>query len=333
MIPGPALAEWIADDAAQQRSQARVEACAVKWGDHPIMEQIVREVGLLDRRSPENLLAAARRFMDRTQDIDAMMADFIASCGADPFFRPPFLPITHGMYNSLVLYQHPELSIGLGVTSVSALAAKKTSRTGAASVNFTGYVLLLRFVKAGGATLSVWEAPRITDDFRADIAGQCRRVEVRQIEDGDEIVIDGRYQSFVIEHATSDMVYFQAVARSECAPVCAEYDADSGAFVGASGTDDAGSRVQMMASLLRAMERDDALPLLAEGLDNWQFHTRWHVMREMLAMDAEAALPRLQRMATEDPHLEVRAAARQTLDMFFADTAEAGDGEVLSCRA
>lgn len=329
MIPGPALAAWIADSEAQQRSQARVEACAAKWGDHPIMAQIVREIGTMKRRSPENLLDAARRFMDRTRDIDAMFGDFIADCRADPFFRPPFLPITHGLYNSLVLFQHPELSIGLGVTGVSGLAAKKTGRTGSASVSFTGYVILLRFIKAGGATLSIWEAPRIGDDFHAGIAGRARRVEVREIRDGDEIVVDGRYQSFVLEHATGDIVYFQAVARSECAPVCAEYDVDSGEFIGASGTDDAGSRVQMMASLLRAMDRDDALSLLEEGLDNWQFHTRWHVMREMLAMDAEAVLPRLRRMAADDPHPEVRAAARQTLDMFFA---EEGDEEAVSCR-
>lgn len=333
MIPGPALAEWIADSEAQNRSFARVQACAAKWSDHPIMQQIGREVGMLGRRSPEALLAAARRFLDRTDDVDLMLREFQANCRIDPFFRPPLVPITHGIYNSLVLYQHPDLAIGLGVTSLAALAAKKAGRSGPASVNFTGYVILLRFIKAGGATLSIWEAPRIDDQFHADTAGRCRRVSVHKIADGDEIVIDGRHQSFVIEHATSDIVYFEAVARGECGPVCAEYDADSGAFVGASGTDDAGSRVQMMASLLRAMGRNDALPVLGEGLGNWQFHTRWQIMREMLAMDAEAALPWLRRMAEQDPHPDVRETARRTLETFFP----AGDGEATleaaPCRA
>ena len=75
----------------------------------------------------------------------------------------------------------------------------------------------------------------------------------------------------------------------------------------------------MMVSLLRVMEREDALPLIAEALDSPHFYTRWHIMRELLAMDAEAALPPLRRMAADDPHPEVRAAARQTLDLFFAD--------------
>ena len=89
----------------------------------------------------------------------------------------------------------------------------------------------------------------------------------------------------------------------------------------------------MMVSLLRAMEREDALPLIIEeALDSPHFYTRWHIMREMLAMDADAALPSLRRMAAGDPHPDIRAAARQTLDLFFADEPEAGEGETL-CRA
>jgi len=53
-------------------------------------------------------------------------------------------------------------------------------------------------------------------------------------------------------------------------------------------------------------------------------------MRELLALDADAALPPLRRMADRDPHPEVRAAARQTLELFFADEPEtAGD---VQCR-
>lgn len=332
MIPGPALATWIADRDAQKSSQARVDACVGKWSAHPLMTQVEREIFDLPRQTPEALIAVARRFLDRSGDIEAMMREFIATSRIDPFFRPPLSPITHGIFNSLLLYHHAELSIALGVTSVATLAAKKSGRSGAASINFAGHVMLLRFIKAGGAILSFWEAPPITATFEAARAGRCRLVERREIADGEEIVIDGRHQSFVIDHATSDMVYYQAVARGESAPVCAEYDADTLEFVGASSTDEVSSRIQMMTSLLRAMGRDEALPLLAESLDGWHFHTRWHIMREMLAMDAEAALPSLRRMAETDPHPDIRAAARQTLDLFFPDTPAAGE-EAVSCRA
>jgi HEAT repeat protein len=88
----------------------------------------------------------------------------------------------------------------------------------------------------------------------------------------------------------------------------------------------------MMVSLLRTMERDDALPLIEEALASPHFYTRWHIMRELIAMDAERALPLLRRMAADDPHPEVRATARQTLDLFFADEAEGHEGAI-ACPA
>jgi HEAT repeat protein len=94
----------------------------------------------------------------------------------------------------------------------------------------------------------------------------------------------------------------------------------------------------MMVSLLRALERDEAFPVFEAALENPHFHTRWHVMREMLAMDADAALPSLQKMAAEDPHPDVRAAARQALSLFFAEEEEeagaaVAQGEGAACRA
>ena len=71
------------------------------------------------------------------------------------------------------------------------------------------------------------------------------------------------------------------------------------------------------------------MPLLETALASPHFYTRWHVMRELLALDAEAAQPHLVRMAEADPHPEVRAAARQTLDLFFADAAAP---ETAQCR-
>ena len=335
MIPGAALADWLADREAQRRSYQAVEAFAAKWGVKPLMTQLEREVSELDPRTSEDLLAAARRFMDRTAELETMMRELIATSRLDPFFRPPFHPLSNEVQNSLLLYHHPDLSISLGVTGVDQLAAKKSGRTTPASINFTGYASLMRFIKAGGATLSIWEAAPIEDAFVAGEAGPCRLVEQRRFEDGEELVIDGRRRSFVIEHAESDMLIFQAVARAGCAPVGTEYDYDSRRFIAASSTDEVSSRVQMMVSLLRAMDREDAFPLFEEALSSPQFYTRWYVMREMLAMDADAALPSLRRMAASDPHPDVRAAAAQALELFFdgEEAAAAPPAGDVACRA
>ncbi len=333
MIAGPALAKWLADRDAQRRSYQAVDACAQRWSVQPLMTQLERELTELPERNSVNVLAAARRFLDRTDEISAMMDEMIAGSRAEPFFRPPFHPLSSDIHNSLLLYHHPDLSIGLGVTGVDMLAAKKSGKRGATSINFTGLVTVMRFVKAGNATLSFWEMPAITDRFVASEAGNCRFAERRRIDDGEEMVIDGRHQSFVIEHAETDIVFFQATIRAGAAPLAVEYDSRSLAFIGASSTDEASSRVQMMVSLLRTMDREDALPLIEESLATPHFYARWHIMRELLAMDAEAALPPLRRMAASDPHPEVRAAAQQTLDLFFEDEAAPAPQGGLTCRA
>jgi hypothetical protein len=153
-----------------------------------------------------------------------------------------------------------------------------------------------------------------------------RLVERRAIHDGEEMVVDGRHQSFIIDHASSDMILLQALVRVGAAPVAIEYDSKTMSFIGASSTDEVSSRVQMMVSLLRTMGREDAVPLIVAALDSPHFYARWHIMRELLALDADAALPHLRRMAESDPHPEVRATAQQTLQLFFADeSATAGD--------
>lgn len=330
MIAGAALAAWLADRAAQQRSRDAVDAVSRTWARHPLMTDLETRLAALPARSAAAVLDAARAFIDRTDDIAALIGAMIEGSKADPFFRPPLHSVSSEVQNGLLLFHHRDLSISLGVSGVDMLAAKKAGARGSSSISFTGITGLFRFVKAGGATLSFWEAPPIGDDFVASQAGKCRFVERRRIADGEELVLDGRCQSFVIEHASSDILYFHAMVRPEAAPLAAEYDSRTLAFVGASSTDEAASRIQMMVSLLRTMEREDAVPLLEEALDSPHFYTRWHVMRELLALDADAAQPHLRRMAEADPHPEVRAAARRTLDLFFADEASP---ENETCRA
>jgi hypothetical protein len=333
MIPGAALGRWLSDGGAQKLSYDRVEASAQRWSVQPLMTSLERELSDKPDQSPEQLIDAARRFMDRTADVEALMREMIAGSRQDPFFRPPFHPISSEVHNSLLLYHHPDLSISLGVTGLDALAAKKVARRGPASINFTGFLTLMRFLKAGNATLSFWEADPIDDNFSAAHAGRCRLVERRRLSDGEEFLVDGRHQSFVIEHVEGDILFFQAVARAGAAPVGVEHDSDTLECIGASSTDEASSRLQMMVSLLRALERDDAFPLFEAALASPQFYTRWHVMREMLAVDADAALPHLERMAQADPHPDIRAAAQQTLALFFPEDGAAEQQKADPCRA
>lgn len=333
MIPTERQAAWLSSRAEQQRTGATIQSFQEEWSVAPLFAQLERELVGLQSPTPEQVLAAARRFFAKTGDIRALVDAMIQRCGADPFFVPAFHPLASDVHSGLLLYNHADLSIALGVTGVDMLAAKKAHRRDSASIGFSGLWTLFRYLTAGDAVVSFWEAPQITEGFTAATAGRCRCVGRRRIRDGEEILIDGSRQSFIVEHAGSDMVYLQAVVRAGAAPLTAEYDSETRRFIGATSTDEASSRVQMMATLLRQMEREDAAPLLRQLLGSPHFYTRWYLMRELLALDAEAAHPDLTRMAAEDPHPEVRAAAAQTLRLFFADSEERVRTGAVACPA
>jgi HEAT repeat protein len=110
------------------------------------------------------------------------------------------------------------------------------------------------------------------------------------------------------------MVLLQATIATDQAPLAVEYDSATGEYVGCSATGDTSSRIQMITTLLRKLDHQPAFAAIAAFLDHPDFFVRWHVMKELLGLDAEAALPHLRRMAATDPHPEPRRAARAVLD-------------------
>jgi hypothetical protein len=332
MIAGAELTAWLSDRDRQKISHDARKAFAQKWAGKPLMTDIQHELDAMPVHSSAGVRAVAERFLARHEELEILVDEMIAASAADPFFTPPFLSVSSDIHTGLLLFEHPSLSIAMGVTGVDALAAKKSGKRGPTSIGFTGYLTLFQFLKAGGATLSFWEAPQVEAGFVREGSGRCRLVGRRKVEDGESFVMDGRLESFVIDHAASDVLYLQAIVRVDAAPLSVEYDSGSFEFVGASSTDEGSSRIQMMTTLLRLMERTDAAPVIAEALASPHFYTRWHIMRELLALDAELALPHLRAMAEADPHPEVRATAKQTLDAFFGDGGAASGGNV-QCRA
>ena len=332
MLAGEALGRWLKDDAAQNASKTAIEAFGKNFRSSGPMGDLGKELEAVARDDAEGIMAAAESFLDKTDLIDSAMLDLLRASAADPYFRPPLRRVFSPVHLGLLLLDNPKLSILLALTSPDALAAKRIARKGPASITFGGQRSIFKFLKAGGAILSFWEAPPIGDGFTAEANARCRKVEQRRIEDGETFHIDGRRQSFVVEHAVSDIVYVQALTPAGAAPVSVEYDSDDLNFVSASSTDEIGSRVQMMVSLLRLLDRQDAAPLIRECLASPHFYVRWHVMREFLALDADLALPSLREMAESDLHPEVRAAAAQTLAAFFPDQGASGREDEL-CRA
>lgn len=322
MIIGSRMAAWMADREAQAETLARVERFNAEYKAQPAIQALDRAVSEAVPQGPGAILAAARTFLASDDAVEGCFALLVDAARADPFFRPGLRGVASEVRSGFLLYDKPELSISAAVAPAEAIAAKRLGREGPASIAFPGFHSILRFVRGGGALISFWEAPEIDGAFSAGSSGRCRLVERRQIEDGDTFELDGRRHSFVVDHAVSDIVYLQAATTVQAAPLMVEYDAETLAFAGASSADDVSSRMQLMLSLLRTLDRQDAAPLFRAALCSPHFYMRWHAMRELLALDAEAGLPCLRKLAQADAHPEVREAAAQTLSALLGEDAD-----------
>jgi hypothetical protein len=309
---------WLADRGRQRATQQAIDGFAHDWGRGAVQQRFDLAMADLPEESAEAVAEAVRRLFVDHRSIDALIDGLAERLHADPFFDPPFRHINSDIHSGLVIFEDERVSIAASVADAVQLAAKKTAKRGATSVGFSGRVTVLKFVHAGGARLSLWEAPPITAAFTAANAGHCRRTGERDLADDDILVVDGRRQGFVIEKARANIFMLQAEIMLDQAPLSVEYDSASLGYVGCSATDDGASRIQMVTTLLRKLDYAGAFEPVAAFLGHSDFFVRWHVMKELLGIDAKAALPHLKRMAARDPHPEVRRAARAVLDRIDA---------------
>ena len=318
MKPPEELRRWLGDGGAQDATADRFLEVANRVKTLPLLRQLRHDLDTLSAVDGPAILRCARRAMADEEGLQQIFACLLQGAAADPFFRPAMRTVSTDLHSGILLFDTPQLTLFASVLPAEGLAAKRLGRDGRRSIIFPGQLSLHKFIRSGGATLSFWEAPLIEAGFTAERSGRCRLLERRRIADGEILELDGRRQTFVIDHASSDLVYLQAVTSAGRAPLTVEYDSDTFRFAGASSTDEVSSRTQMMLSLLRTMNRRDAVPLMIEMLGDPNFYARWQAMRELLALDAEAALPHLSILAECDPHPEVRTAAAATLAACFA---------------
>lgn len=274
---------------------ARFEAALARAGDDP---------GAIE--------AAADLLLDDAGWILAAIALLVAGAAADPWFEPPFAAIGNETHQGLLLIEDPRATLSLICISAAALGARKQAAAGGGSIGFTGERMLYRLLE-GAAEIELWRGPPIDAGFDAATRGRAMRAGRCRIEAGERFAIDGRCTSFSIVRAQGDLVLAQATIHAGGAAIACEHDVATGALIGASATDPAASHAEMMASLLAAMGRADAIPALTRLAAHPAFFLRWHGARMLHRIDAGAARPLIAAMAAEDPHRDVRAAAAAAL--------------------
>ena len=149
--------------------------------------------------------------------------------------------------------------------------------------------------------------------FEAGSAPPCRSVGRRSVAAGGGLMIEREREAFRIVEAAGPVPLVHVEWRGASPLPTRRYRWPSGDYQGMTMAAEADARAQVMVSALRTMARRDAAPALERVIASEVFTLRWHAMRAWLAIDAEAALPALVRMARGDRHREVRRAARAAL--------------------
>ena len=253
--------------------------------------------------------AIAERVADLIGDdswVSAMLDPLVEWLAADAFFQPSFRVNRDGLRIGAVLFDHPTVSISAAILSADVLAVVPPPRT----VVVPGRLSVVRYWRAGGATLRLWQAERAAADFSILGALPCRPAAPVRLSDGMVVTIDGRTHAQLIDTPLSDVVTITATIRVDADPFMREYAIDDGTISCVAALDDRGPRAQMLFALLRHAGRGDAGDSLADATHDPAYFVRWAAMREWLAIDAAQALPRLREM-TGDANAEVRAAATE----------------------
>jgi hypothetical protein len=260
----------------------------------------------------ENAEPAADRAERLFADSDwatALIDPLVAALKRDPLFEPPFKVSRDARRFGAVLFDCPALSITMSIASATAMATLPAP----ASIVFTGRMAVTRYLQAGGAMLRRWRAEPVHTRFGTATALAAEALPTVTPADGDIVRLDGRIEAQLVAEAQADVVTLAATARSGAAPLMREYAIADGALIRTASNDDRASRTEMLLAFLRLSGRADAGEQFDQVTRDPAFHLRWAAMREWLALDARAALPRLAEMATSDPNGEVRAAATLTL--------------------
>lgn len=248
-------------------------------------ERFEREVlpGLSSREWIEELI---ERLMDREQ--------------LSLLFPPGLKAVDAEYFNALEVFSNAKLSVLLSRVDRSKLDLQQGAD---ARINVTSFTTYLYFVRSGEARIKL---------FEAEPGVSCRATEMT-VSDGQLLKICGGRNSMKFLEARSDPLvlginFFDGSSRQ-----IYRIDSDTGALHSRSTSDMYAQRAFMYSSLLRLLDREDAVGALGGLLEHHDEELRWHAMREMLALDADQATPHLCRLAEHDRSARVRAIASGTL--------------------
>lgn len=291
-------------------------AAARQWRDGDTWRSLSHRFAQAGTLAAGEALAAA--LLVNLGWVEGLLAPLIAHLSGDPLFEAPIKAHRDRLRTGAVLFEDAAVIVTATVSDHAAPAAYRVPD----SVVVPGRVTWTRYIRAGGATMRRWRAEPAGDAWTAADAAPAVPLDPVTLHDGAIVRHDGRCDAMLLSGARADVVALSLTLKRDAAPFMREYACDTGALLRIATLDDRAARCAMLLSVLREMEHRDPRPFEAATRDP-AFFLRWDAMRDWLASDAAATLPRLREMAADDPHPKVRGAAATMLPRIEALVADA----------
>lgn len=263
--------------------------------------------------TPEHVINLAATILAKIDQGRKFILPWLDAASKDCGYLPPVRSYTKETISGLVLFSHEKLQITLNCMDNNLLASNKLSEEIPESIVFSGRKTISRFVISGGSNLEIWKCNGL--ETCLETTARCWNTGTKYISDGDVLIQDGAYESFVIDKASNCIVFLQAVVITEDVSRVREFDGLTGKQLAQSSESLKSSQIQMYSTLLRLFQRTDSYDLLESYLAHEDENVRWHIMRELVALDTQSSLKPLKIMLEADDSLLIRKAAEQTLNM------------------
>lgn len=315
---------------------------------HPMVAARARSTAYAERWRQAGVVAWLNRCFARETNAERVAGTLLKDLGwlnrllggpmtqlaDDPWFEAPLRCSRDRMRTGAVVYDGPAASISASILSAGGEGRGGRGDSLPPTVIASGRLVMTCYVDAGGARLRRWSVGAPDDPFVAANAAPARALGSAPLGDGQVLRHDGRVEAHQLYGQSADVVMVSILLRHEAVAVAREYAVDDGRLLRAAWLDDRPVRSAMLLRLMRALERGDAAAAIESASRDPAFFLRWEAMREWLAMDAGAAMPRLAEMAGHDPHPQVRDAAAAMLRVVQARLASArGEEAAAPCPA
>lgn len=222
---------------------------------------------------------------------------------ADPLLQLPLRHHASRTLFSLIAAQHQGAMLSLAMIDHHQWQAQCRAAGDQARISFHPGLVHMRMLGGEGLMARVI----VRDGDRLEPGP------VQNLRTDSRLTLDGTHQALqLIDVPQSVVMQRLALPCHDPAALACDYRLADRALIRRASADRQTSRAQMHMTLLRAMGRRDAAPMMAQwALNSGSAHDRWQAARECLATDAATGIRLLDRLA-EDADDQLRVLARQT---------------------